>query len=70
MLLTTADGIAVLGICGVIVSAIIKYAPKRLNGNYVQKETCDARVAGMSNELKLIHNELRDLNKYVRGTKE
>jgi len=66
MLKSVADGIAILGVCGVIISAIIKFTP-RPNGFYVRKEACSTRVDMIKTELKNIHDELRELNRFVRG---
>lgn len=69
MLTNTADAIAIVGVCGVLISAIIKYSPRRCSSEYVKKDACKARIEMLTAELKNMHAELRDLNKYVRGLK-
>ncbi|OFW47582.1 MAG: hypothetical protein A2163_00745 [Actinobacteria bacterium RBG_13_35_12] len=41
MIITEGAGIAILGFCGVAITGLIKFIPKRSNGtDYVSKELC------------------------------
>lgn len=59
-------GLAVLGIGGPIMAAIIKFAPARRNG-YVMKEVCDERFQNVLQRLQRI--ELK-LDRYIEKEAE
>lgn len=71
MSIDVGTGLAVLGVCGTVTTALIKFVPSRTNsasknGNgYVRKETCEAMHKGMDAQLKVLVEDVREIRRLV-----
>ena len=71
-MMSPGDGIAIAGVCAVIIGAIAKFTLKKkpeTNGFhkiFVSKELCDTKVKAFSESLTRIEAQLAGIDKFLR----
>ena len=68
-MLSSGDGIAIAGVCAVMIGAIAKFVRKSngSGGGYVLKDTCNTNVKAILREIGRLQQQFDDLNKFLRN---
>jgi preprotein translocase subunit Sss1 len=68
MSLDTGTGLAVLGVCGTIVTAIVKFVPSKgatnTNG-YVRKETCQILHRSLDEKITELKDDVKEIRRLL-----
>ena len=73
-MISIGDGVAIAGVCGVLIAAIAKWTKQPTINGYLRATTFNAvhdglkiQLADLNGDVKTIFKEIKDINNYMRG---
>ena len=78
-MISIGDGVAIAGVCGVLITAIVRWTsnrPQPAANGYVRATTFKAvhdglqiQLSDIKGDISTVFGELKDINDYIRGLK-